>query len=131
MDEFTKNKLDAINAEISEHYKKVRELDGLRFKLEYQEHIEYANSLIGKYFKRDTFAGGIEVFHPVEVKSDNHQVLIIGFQAQGTVFEPGDASIFIRTKEAVLIREFKENNYTEIEKEEYTELLSGFLDFDA
>lgn len=131
MDEFTKNKLDAINAEISEHYKKVRELDGLKFKLEYQEHIEFANSLVGKYFKRDTFAGGIEIFHPVESSAEDHRVLITGFQAQGTIFTPGDMSVFIHTRESLPVREFKENNYTEIEKEEYTELLSGFLDFDA
>ena len=47
------------------------------------------------------------------------------------IFTPGDMSVFIHTKESLPVREFKENNYTEIEKEEYTELLSGFLDFDA
>lgn len=131
MDEFTKNKLDAINAEISEHYKKVRELDGLKFKLEYQEHIEFANSLVGKYFKRDTFGGGIEVFHSVESSAKDHRVFITGFQAQETIFTPGDMIVSIHTKESLSVSEFKENNYTEIEKEEFIEFLSGFLDFDA
>lgn len=131
MDEFTQKKIEAIEAEISEHYRKVRELDGLKFKLEYQEHIEFANSLVGKYFKRDTFSDGIEIFHPVESSAEGHQVLITGFQAQGTIFTPGDMSVFIHTKESVSIHEFKENNYTEIKKEEYIEILSGFLDFEA
>jgi hypothetical protein len=131
MDEFTKKKIEAIDAEISEHYKKVRELSNLKFKFEYQENIEYANSLVGKYFKRDIPAGGIEVLHPVESSTEDNQVIIIGFQAQGTIFTPGDMNVFIHTKEFVSVREFKENNYIEIEKEEYTELLSGFLDFDA
>ena len=128
MDEFTKKKIEAINEEIDEHYKKVRELSNLKFKFEFQEDIEYANSLIGKYFKRKTLGrNGVAIFHPTEVNSTGHRVCIIGFHAQ-TLYAIGNRSAFIHSKDEVSVQDSKE--YIEISKEEFDTILAEILDFE-
>lgn len=128
MDEFTKKKIEAIDAEIDEHYKKVRELSNLRFKFEFQENIEYANSLIGKYFKKSVSIMETMLFHPIEVSSEDHQVRIIGFQVQEYLHLIGDRDLYIHSRNHMAVDDIRE--YEEIEKEEFDTLLSGFLDFD-
>lgn len=128
MDEFTKKKIEAIDAEISEHYKKVRELSNLRFKFEFQENIEYLNSLVGKYFKKSVSIMETMLFHPIEVSSEDHQVRIIGFQVQGYLHLIGDRDVFIHSREPLDVNDIKE--YEEIEKEEFDTLLAEMLDFD-
>lgn len=128
MDEFTKKKIEAIDAEISEHYKKVRELSNLKFKFEYQENIELANSLVGKYFKR-SISGETSLFHPIEVSSEDHQVRIIGFQAQEDLYLIGDKSAFFHSREYMSVDDII-RDYVEVEKEEFDTILAEILDFD-
>ena len=128
MDEFTKKKIEAIDAEISEHYKKVRELSNLKFKFEYQENIVYANSLVGKYFKKSVSIMETVLFHPIEVSSEDHQVRIIGFQVQGYLHLNGDRDVFIHSREDMDVNDIRE--YEEIEKEEFDTLLAEILDFE-
>lgn len=129
MDESTKKKIEAIDEEISEHYRKVRELSNLKFKFEFQENIEYANSLIGKYFKRSTFGNETAIFHPIEVNSENHQIRVIGFHAQENMYLIGDKSAFFHAREYMSVDDIK--GYEEIGKEEFIEILSGLLDFEV
>ncbi len=128
MDEFTKKKIEAIDAEISEHYKKVRELSNLKFKFEYQENIELANSLVGKYFKR-SISGEIALFHPIEISSEDHQIRIIGFQAQENLYLIGDKSAFFHSREHMSVDDII-RGYEEVGKEEFDTILAEILDFD-
>ena len=128
MDEFTKKKIEAINKEIDEHYKKVRELSNLKFKFEFQEDIEYANSLIGKYFRKSVSVNETMLFHPIEVSSETHQVRVIGFQAQEYLYLIGNRGVFIHSREYMTVDDIRE--YEEIEKEEFDTLLAEILDFD-
>lgn len=128
MDEFTKKKIEAINEEIDEHYKKVRELSNLKFKFEFQEDIEYANSLIGKYFKKSVSVNETVLFHPIEVSSETHQVRVIGFQVQEYLYLTGNRDVFIHSREYMTVDDIRE--YEEIEKEEFDTLLAEILDFD-
>lgn len=123
-----KKRIAAIDAEIHELYKKVRELDQQKFEINFQENIEYAKSLVGKYFKRSTFGDGTAIFHPTEVDSSDHRVRLIGFHAQGVMYEVGDQSAFIHSKEDVSVQDSKE--YEEISKEEFDTILAEILDFD-
>ena len=121
-------KIAALDAEIQELYKKVRELDQQKFEIDFQENIEYAKSLVGKYFKRGTFGDGTAIFHPTEVDSSDHRVRLIGFHAQGAMYAIGDQSAFIHNKEDVSVQDSKE--YEEISKEEFDTILAELLDFD-
>ena len=121
-------KIAAIDAEIRELYKKVGELDQQKFEIDFQENIEYAKDLVGKYFKHNTFGDGVAIFHPTEVDSSGHRVRIIGFHAQGTLYAIGDRSAFIHSKEEVSVQDSKE--YIEISKEEFNMVLTEILDFE-